>query len=241
MAQEPGLGSRDYIPLFVAIFVDFCLLLVSTNRPLNRFQKLVHTVRDARDGPVGEILARFHETHQSGLRREFEVFQHAVFDFLGDYYVAVPVNAQRTEARYLANLFVALDGNGIVDRVLLPPAFVVRRKLRLQGSAFAGEPAFRLYRFRNGAWSKLVLDAILGAGPRVAAGARNAATQAMPVLRTNGHAEPEIRGNGKQEERSNGARREAADAYTADEEAHRPASPPNPEAKGANGRPPAEA
>jgi hypothetical protein len=86
-----------------------------------------------------------------------------VFDFLGGYYVAVPIN---TEALFLANLFVGLEGKGIVDRVLLPPAFIVRRKLKLQGSAFAEEPVFRVYRFRSGAWSKLVLDTILRSGPR---------------------------------------------------------------------------
>ena len=37
-----------------------------------------------REGPVAEILTRFHETHQGGLREEFQIFQHAVFDFLGD-------------------------------------------------------------------------------------------------------------------------------------------------------------
>lgn len=188
MAEEPGLGGRDYIPLFVAIFVDFCLLLVSINRPINRFQMLFETLRDAREGPIGEILARFHETHLTGLRKEFEIFQHAVFDFLGDYYVAVPVNAGRTEARYLANLFVGLEGKGILDRVLLPPSFIVRRKLKQQGSVFASEQAFRLYRFRNGAWSKLVLDAILGSRPRLDASADDSKADIAPAPKSNGHA-----------------------------------------------------
>jgi hypothetical protein len=245
MAQEPGLGPRDYIPLFVAIFVDFCLLLVSINRPINRFQMLLHTVREARDGPVGEILARFHETHLTGLRKEFEIFQHAVFDFLGDYYVAVPINAERTEARYLANLFVGLEGKGIVDRVLLPPAVVVRRKLKLQGSAFAKEQAFRLYRFRSGAWSKLVLDAILGAGPRLPA---EAAAEPAPGLhiKSNGHAEPahptaQIRSgtHGKQD-KSMGVRLEAANDQDHGGEERRNVLG-TPEARAANGRPPADA
>ncbi|HBH41730.1 MAG TPA: hypothetical protein DIC31_05500 [Rhizobiales bacterium] len=251
MAQEPGLGPRDYIPLFIAIFVDFCLLLVSINRPINRFHVLVQTVRDARDGPVGEILARFHETHLIGLRREFEVFQHAVFDFLGDYYVAVPINAQRTEARYLANLFVGLEGKGIVDRVLLPPAFVVRRKLKLQGSAFAQERAFRLYRFRTGAWSKLVLDAILGAGPRLPAERQQGVKPAELQAKSNGHTAPEAQAktngaadgaNGKHEtqERSLGGQLEAATALDPEDAARRPASP-TPEAKAANGHKKAEA
>jgi len=161
---EPGLGSRDYIPLFVAIFVDFCILLVSVNRPINRFQMLTSMTREAREGPMAEILGRFHDTHRSGLARAFEIFQHVVFDFLGDYYAAIPLSTKRNDARYLANLFVSLEGKGIVDRVLLPPPFVFRRKLEKQGSQFAHESLFRLYRFRRGAWSKLVLDAVLGTG-----------------------------------------------------------------------------
>ncbi len=162
LSLNPGLGNRDYIPLFIALFVDFCILLVSINRPINRFQMLVHLAREAREGPIAEILARFHDTHMGGLRQEFQVFQHVVFDFLGDYYVAVPLSAKSMDARYLANLFVSLEGKGIVDRVLLPPTFIVRRKLARQSSDFAGERSFRLYRFRDGAWSKMVLDAILG-------------------------------------------------------------------------------
>jgi len=163
--EEPGLGSRDYIPLFIAIFVDFCILLVSVNRPINRFQMLVSLARDAREGPMSEILGRFHDTHQTGLAHEFEIFQHVVFDFLGDYYAAIPLSAKRSDARYLANLFVSLEGKGIVDRALLPPSFIFRRKLEKQGSQFARESLFRLYRFRRGAWSKLVLDAVLGSTP----------------------------------------------------------------------------
>ncbi|MEG6508533.1 Yip1 family protein [Methyloligella sp. 2.7D] len=175
--ESAGLGERDYIPLFVAIFVDFCLLLVSVNRPINRFQNLLHTVRDARDGPVGEILTRFHDRHQDGLAQEFEVFQHAVFDFLGDYYVAVPVDARSMEALYLTNLFVGLEGKGIIDRAMLPPTPVIRRKLRLQGSRFADASAFRLYRFRHGAWSKMVLDAILGTPVRAKADTAQATSE----------------------------------------------------------------
>lgn len=161
-AQEAGLGTRDYIPLFIALFVDLCILLVSINRPINRFQMLLTLVHEAKDGPIAEILEKFHDTHMGGLRQEFEIFQHVVFDFLGDYYVAVPLSVNRVDARYLANLLVSLEGKGIVDRVMLPPNFMVRRKLAKQNSSFAGESHFRLYRFRDGAWSKLVLDAILG-------------------------------------------------------------------------------
>lgn len=162
LAAVPGLGTRDYIPLFVAIFVDFCLLLVSINRPINRFQVLLTTLREARDAPIAEVMSRFHDMHAGGLSDHFAVLQHAVFDFLGDYYIAVPLSARRTDARYLANLLVALEGKGIVDRVIVLPTAFVRRKLRRQHSLFADERVFRVYRFRAGAWSKLVLDAVLG-------------------------------------------------------------------------------
>ncbi|MGI9381956.1 MAG: hypothetical protein ACR2PO_02285 [Methyloligellaceae bacterium] len=197
LKQEPGLGQRDYIPLFIALFVDLCILLVSINRPINRFQMLLALVREARDGPVAEILERFHDTHLAGLQKEFEIFQHVVFDFLGDYYVAVPLSAKRPDAHYLANLFVSLEGQGIVDRVILPPAFIVRRKLEKQGSEFAGERLFRLYRFRSGAWSKLVLDAILGTernrrtGARKKADGHNLNGGASAAGNTNGH-EPSV-------------------------------------------------
>ncbi|MFD0988188.1 hypothetical protein [Methyloligella solikamskensis] len=216
--EQAGLGSRDYIPLFVAIFVDFCLLLVSINRPINRFQKLLHTVRDARDGPVGEILARFHDSHREGLAREFEVFQHAVFDFMGDYYVAVPLNAQSMEALYLTNLFVGLEGKGIIDRAMLPPPAIIRRKLRQQGSKFAEAPAFRLYRFRDGAWSKMVLDSILGtAGIRREDAAQAEAEAPGEETETPSPANENVRsGNGRSlaqrlEEAADDAHREASE------------------------------
>ena len=164
LAQEPGLSSRDYIPLFVAVFVDFCLLLVCVNRPINHFHKLLHIRGKERDGPAAQVLARFNQAYLGDLQEGLQVFQHAVFDFLGGDFVAVPINI---EALYLANLFASLEGKGIVDRVLLPPAFIVRRKLKLQGSAFAEEPAFRVYKFRSGAWSKLVLDTIFRSRPRL--------------------------------------------------------------------------
>ncbi|XSG81664.1 MAG: hypothetical protein ACPW61_11360 [Methyloligella sp. ZOD6] len=214
--EQAGLGSRDYIPLFVAIFVDFCLLLVSINRPINRFQKLLHTVRDARDGPVGEILARFHDSHREGLAREFEVFHHAVFDFLGDYYVAVPVNARSMEALYLTNLFVGLEGKGIIDRAMLPPPAIIRRKLRQQGSKFADAAAFRLYRFRDGAWSKMVLDSILGhSGMRQTEREQEGAPAPGPEPSSPGD-QPVRNGNGRSlaqrlEEAANEAHRDDAD------------------------------
>lgn len=171
-ATQPGLNERDYIPLAIAVFVDFCLLLVSINRPMDRLKSLVPVMKDARDGPISGILSSFHATHFTGIREEFSLFQHVVFDWGGHYYVAVPLASNDIQAQYLANLFVSLEGRGIVDRAMIPPAFIIRGKLKKMGSSFAEHRAFRLYKFRNGAWSNIVLDAVMGAAKDVAEATR---------------------------------------------------------------------
>jgi len=164
---QPGLNERDYIPLAIAVFVDFCLLLVSINRPMDRLKSLVPVMKEARDGPISGILSSFHATHFAGMREEFSLFQHVVFDWGGHYYVAVPLASNDIQAQYLANLFVSLEGRGIVDRAMIPPSFIIRSKLKKMGSSFADHRAFRLYKFRNGAWSNIVMDAVMGAAKDV--------------------------------------------------------------------------
>ena len=102
---QAGLNDRDYIPLAIAVFVDFCLLLVSINRPMDRLKSLVPVMKDARDGPISGILSSFHATHFAGIREEFSLFQHVVFDWGGHYYVAIPLASNDIQAQYLANLF----------------------------------------------------------------------------------------------------------------------------------------
>ncbi|GAA6211228.1 hypothetical protein NBRC116602_09680 [Hyphomicrobiales bacterium 4NK60-0047b] len=165
---QAGLNDRDYIPLAIAVFVDFCLLLVSINRPMDRLKSLVPVMKDARDGPISGILSSFHATHFAGIREEFSLFQHVVFDWGGHYYVAIPLASNDIQAQYLANLFVSLEGRGIVDRAIIPPTFIIRGKLKKMGSSFAEHRAFRLYKFRDGAWSNIVLDAVMGAAKDVA-------------------------------------------------------------------------
>ncbi|MEW5964139.1 MAG: hypothetical protein AB1749_11310 [Pseudomonadota bacterium] len=178
---QAGLSKRDYIPLAVALFVDLCLLLVSMGRPINRLHGLVPKMRAAEQGPVIEILSRFNEIHRDpAIRENFEVFRHVVFDHHGSYYVAVPLDAParmnpeerealRLEAHLLANLFTSFEKERIFTRVLQPLITTagIRKKLWRQGSKFAGSEAFRVYKFRDGAWSEIVLGAVMGAARRV--------------------------------------------------------------------------
>ncbi len=182
-SDQAGLSKRDYIPLSIAIFVDICLLLVSMGRPTNRLGNLVPKMQAAERGPVIQILSRFNEIHKDRqVRENFEIFRHVVFDLNGDYYVAVPLDAPprmnpkdredlRLEAQLLANLFTSFEKEKIFSRVLMPYISVkqIQKKLWQQGSKFAHAETFRLYKFKDGAWSEIILGAIMGAAKRVEA------------------------------------------------------------------------
>jgi hypothetical protein len=202
--QQPGLSSRDYIPLAVALFVDLCLLLVSMGRPINRLQNLVPKMREAERGPVIQILSRFSEIHRDeNMRESFEVLRHVVFDYAGAYYVAVPLDAPffetrreqvvdpatrkarlvtrqiglpparreelRVEAHLIGNLFASFEKDKVFKRVMWLNTEGARRRLQQQGSKFANSEAFRIYRFADGAWSQIILGAVMGAARRVEA------------------------------------------------------------------------
>lgn len=202
---QGGLSKRDYIPLAIALFVDLCLLLVSIGRPMNRMDGLVPRMRMAERGPVYQILSKFSDIHEDeGLRKKFEVFRHVVFDFNGDYYVAVPLDAPRKrsvdeqkrllqEAHLLGNLFASFEKEKIFARVINPllSTRVIQKKLRRQGSNFADSQAFRVYRFRDGAWSEIILGAIMGASRRASVERRTRILQEGHTLRGAETATPE--------------------------------------------------
>jgi hypothetical protein len=191
-AEAVGLSKRDYVPLAVALFVDLCLLLVSMGRPVNRLGGLMPRMQAAERSPVSTILSRFNDIHRDpDIRQTFEVFRHVVFDQGGVYYVAVPLDAPFTmgrrgapgaqvpygsqdaqelqhEAHLLANLFTSFEKERIFARVHSPllTTGTVQKKLARQGSKFAGCRAFRIYRFRDGAWQEIILGAVMGAAKR---------------------------------------------------------------------------
>jgi hypothetical protein len=194
--SQGGLSQRDYIPLAIALFVDFCLLLVSIGRPMNRLGSLVPKMREAERGPVYQILSKFDDIHRDPqIREKFEVFRHVVFDFNGDYYVAVPLDAPRNrnpeegkklqqEAHLLGNLFASFEKEKIFSRVYNPllSSKAIQKKLWRQGSKFAASQAFRTYRFRNGAWSDIILGAVMGAARRAKTDRVLKAQEAGPQL-----------------------------------------------------------
>lgn len=192
MAEQAGLSKRDYVPLAVALFVDLCLLLVSMKKPGSRLERLRTRMDTARSGPVGQVMQSFSAVHgDDDFRRSFEVFRHVIFDFHGDYYAAVPLNApyrpntrnhdqQRDfgtrqaqqlleEAHLLGNLFASFEKEKIFTRVWSPllSTRTIQKRLARQGSKFANAEAFRVYRFKDGAWSEMILGAVMGAADRI--------------------------------------------------------------------------
>ena len=198
LSDQPGLSKRDYVPLAIAVFVDLCLLLVSMGKSHDRLLGLVPKMRAAERGPVIQILSRFNEIHRDRqIRENFELFRHVVFDFHGDYYVAVPLDAPRklnpqeridlrVETQLLSNLFASFEKEKIFTRVYSPflTAGVVRKRLARQGSKFDNSDAFRLYRFKDGAWSDIILGAVMGAAKRVEAEKRVISARAEAAERT---------------------------------------------------------
>jgi len=69
------------------------------------------------------------------------------------------------EAHLLANLFAGFEKEKIFSRVYSPflSTRTIQNKLQRQGSKFAHARAFRVYRFREGAWSEIILGAVMGA------------------------------------------------------------------------------
>lgn len=184
-ADQAGLSKRDYVPLAVAVFVDLCLFLVSmVQQSAGRLDGLMPKMRAAERGPVIQILSRFNEIHRDNeIRENFEIFRHVVFDMNGDYYVAVPLDAPprlnpqerealRVEAQLLANLFASFEKEKIFKRTMLPTTSSIQKRLKRQGSKFAGSEAFRVYRFADGAWSDIILGAVMGAARRAEASDR---------------------------------------------------------------------
>jgi hypothetical protein len=91
------------------------------------------------------------------------------------------------EAHLLANLFTSFEKERIFARVHSPflTTAAVQKRLARQGSKFAGCRAFRIYRFRDGAWQEIILGAVMGAARRAelkrAADARDITSTAWPT------------------------------------------------------------
>jgi len=125
-----GLGTRDFIPLAIAIFVDFCILLVSMNRPFHAFRAFYGGVEEARTREMGDFMRMVREVffdefhHRPTPEEMLSPIQDVVFDHRGAYYAAVPLEfgsgtdaLKQRKARYIANIMFALETRGFVQLI----------------------------------------------------------------------------------------------------------------------------
>ncbi len=77
--------------------------------------------------------------------------------------------ALRVEAHLIGNLFASFEKDAVFKRVMWLNTEGARKRLQRQGSKFANAEAFRIYRFNDGAWSEIILGAVMGAARRVEA------------------------------------------------------------------------
>jgi len=129
VTELTGLGPRDFIPLAIAIFVDFCILLVSMNRPFHAFRAFYGGVEEARTREMGEFMRMFREVFFDEFNRRpspdemLSPIQDVVFDHRGEYYAAVPLHFGKehpgkvSKARYIANVMFALETRGFVTLI----------------------------------------------------------------------------------------------------------------------------
>ncbi len=181
-SAESGLSQRDYIPLFIALFVDLCLLLVSIPKPLTATER-TRRRRALSDGETYRTLDDMYAIHDDpDARAKMEPLRHIAFDYMGHDYVAIPLIAGREgaggdhdgsarnlteddllEAQFIQNFFASQETGGPFRRASFPPVAAVRTRLKQLGSKWAGIKSFRLYRFKKGAWSDFVMDMVVGA------------------------------------------------------------------------------
>ena len=94
----------------------------------------------------------------------------------------------RVEAQLLANLFASFEREKIFKRTLLPTTGSIQKRLKRQGSKFAGSESFRVYKFTDGAWSDIILGAVMGAARRAERKARRTASRPHATVSASGGA-----------------------------------------------------
>ncbi len=188
--SDAGLGQRDYIPLFVALFVDLCILLISLNRRVNRLHVIKREIKDAEEGHFSRVLKeietlRKQDQEESGEYDAKKVMASSGLDLMnkyiyrsgGEYYAGVPLYDD-PRSRNLANLFLSLESMGVakpIDGVFRAISRTIhsdkgiKKTLIAQGNHDVKHvERFRPYKFAKGVLPSVMLDALIGTAEKVA-------------------------------------------------------------------------
>ncbi len=188
--SDAGLGQRDYIPLFVALFVDLCILLISLNRRVNRLHVIKSQIKDAEEGHFSQVLGKLEELSKADLRETgdydtgkvlassgLDLMNKYIYRRSGEYFAGVPLHDD-PRSRNLANLFLSLESMGIVKPVdtWMNPFSKraahsdgwIKKTLMAQGNDDVElVDRFRPYKFKKDVLPNVMLDALIGTAEKV--------------------------------------------------------------------------
>lgn len=156
--ERAGLGGADFIPLVIAVFIDFILFAVAVNRPFERLGYLRAEVLDRRHGEIAEALEKL---MQRIIPADFH--WHYVFRHAGGFYIAIPERLD-DESKTIAAAFAAMEDLQFMKIVPAQLMMKVRKKLEARGSKLGQNPSsqnFLVYRMYPDAMPRLMRDLLL--------------------------------------------------------------------------------
>ena len=174
---QAGLGSRDYVPLSIALFVDLCLLLVSIGRPIDGFARATDRLDKAKRSNLADRLETMRRVHNDPYKAGIiEALDAITFHTkMGGYFAAVPVGRPvRTadyskedmeqavkDAQMLRTLFISLEDTKLYQ-TYLGGHFRPKSALTKRASIFAAWDQFQVYKFKKGKWPEFVVQVAMG-------------------------------------------------------------------------------
>jgi len=167
-AQQAGLGNDDWLPLFLALFVDGGILICAIIIEAMRFKDV---------GMAHDVMRRVYKQcfgTEPAEAQFLDPLRHVMIDHRGELYAAVPVTGRRhgnsldqdaygDEANYLQSTFMAIDRNGLARLQGGFWSFLwglsessAREKLKCIQSPFVDGP-LRIYKFDKGVGQDIYL------------------------------------------------------------------------------------
>ncbi len=159
------LEASDAIPLLIAVFVDFCIALISFDQRVLHFRRLNELIA-SETSEHHRLFAQFMDAVSGGepgaSQKAWSIFTSTMLSLFGSIYLAIP----RSRDPYVEQLhafFMILEDMRIVTNVSGIPFLqsMVRRSFKARGSIYAQFRSFDIYRFPRGSLAQLVVNRIM--------------------------------------------------------------------------------
>lgn len=157
---QAGLTPQDRFPLAVAAIVDVMLFVFVfvdyTVDRFTRYQAALDAGAASRTRPL-DIFLVLRSLVQDDRWKSVSPY---LFDYLGEHYIAEPLEGQQTE-RTINHLIAVWRAGGLIREALAISNDKIRRQLTLAGSVInAGHSRFRAWRFSSGVYTAILLGEV---------------------------------------------------------------------------------